>query len=55
MCLSMICVASLDGLGGVDVSITAQQGGLVAACRFTLRFSTHDLDIAANATEQIIL
>ena len=44
----------LDGLGGVDVSITAQQGGPGGGKPIRLEIFNNDLDVAANATEQII-
>ena len=44
----------LDGLGGVDVSITAQQGGPGGGKPIRLEIFNNDLAVAANATEQII-
>ena len=44
----------LDGLAGVDVSITAQQGGPGGGKPIHIEVFNTDLDIAANATAQII-
>ena len=44
----------LDGLAGVDVSITAQQGGPGGGKPIHIEIFNTDLDIAANATAQII-
>ena len=44
----------LDGLGGVDVSITAQQGGPGGGKPIHLEIFNDDLDVAANATAQIV-
>ena len=44
----------LDGLAGVDVSITAQQGGPGGGMPIHVEIFNNDLDVAAKATAQII-
>ena len=44
----------LDGLAGVDISITAQQGGPGGGKPIHIEIFNNDLDVAANATAQII-
>ena len=44
----------LDGLAGVDVSITAQQGGPGGGSPIHVEIFNNDLDVAATATQQII-
>ncbi|MGC6517050.1 MAG: efflux RND transporter permease subunit, partial [Candidatus Puniceispirillaceae bacterium] len=46
--------SKLDGLAGVDVSITAQQGGPGGGMPIHIEIFNNDLDIAATATAQII-
>lgn len=44
----------LDGLAGVDVSITAQQGGPGGGMPIHVEIFNNDLEVAAKATAQII-
>ena len=44
----------LDGLAGVDVSITAQQGGPGGGMPIHVEIFNNDLDVASKATAQII-
>ena len=44
----------LDGLAGVDVSITAQQGGPGGGSPIHVEIFNNDLEVAATATQQII-